>query len=285
MPRQPSNSSYCWCFTFNNYDSREEEELYARLREACSYFVVGREVGANGTRHLQGYLRCKARYSFERVKLECLNSKCHVEKARGAASVNRRYCTKDGDFTEFGECPGLKATKSRDDLAREFSSSFREDGLAGIQRFSDANPGVWLFSGHNLLRNYLGLCQPIDRPDISVAWYWGRPGVGKSRRAHEELCGAYIKEPRTKWWNGYLLQREVIIDDFGPGGIDLNHLLRWFDRYKCLVESKGGMMPLYAVKFIVTSNFEPSECFKDKDGVSHPQMDALYRRMSVIEME
>jgi len=47
------------------------------------------------------------------------------------------------------------------------------------------------------------------------------------------------------------LEKEVIIDDFGPGGIDINHLLRWFDRYKCMVETKGGMIPLIADKFIL----------------------------------
>jgi len=35
------------------------------------------------------------------------------------------------------------------------------------------------------------------------------------------------------------VRSDVIIDDFGPNGIDINHLLRWFDRYKCLVENKG----------------------------------------------
>lgn len=82
-----------------------------------------------------------------------------------------------------------------------------------------------------------------------------------------------------------MLEKEVIIDDFGPNGIDMNHLLRWFDRYKCNVETKGGMVPLLAETFIVTSNFEPGDCFKDKDGVIHPQMEALYRRINVIKIE
>jgi len=45
--------------------------------------------------------------------------------------------------------------------------------------------------------------------------------VGKSRLAHATLPEAYVKEPRTKWWNGYLCQSDVIIDDFGPNGIDI----------------------------------------------------------------
>lgn len=82
-----------------------------------------------------------------------------------------------------------------------------------------------------------------------------------------------------------MLETQVIIDDFGPNGIDINHLLRWFDRYKCYVEIKGDMCPLMAVDFIVTSNFHPSQVFVDpKDGGTHPQMEALLRRLEIIEM-
>lgn len=78
-----------------------------------------------------------------------------------------------------------------------------------------------------------------------------------------------------------MLEKTVIIDDFGPKGIDMNHLLRWFDRYKCNVEVKGGMVPLHADTFIVTSNFSPSECFRLENGEEHPQIAALLRRISV----
>jgi len=108
--------------------------------------------------------------------------------------------------------------------------------------------------------------------------------VGKSRLAHATLPEAYVKEPRTKWWNGYLCQSDVIIDDFGPNGIDINHLLRWFDRYKCLVENKGGMVALHAINFIVTSNFHPRDIFKFGDEIN-PQLPALERRIVLEEMK
>lgn len=107
--------------------------------------------------------------------------------------------------------------------------------------------------------------------------------MGKSRLAHETLPDAYVKDPRTKWWNGYMCQKDVIIDDFGPNGIDINHLLRWFDRYKCLVENKGGMVALHATSFIVTSNFHPRDVFKFGDEIN-PQLPALERRIVIEEM-
>jgi len=93
-----------------------------------------------------------------------------------------------------------------------------------------------------------------------------------------------VKDPRTKWWNHYWFETDVIIDDFAPGGIDINHLLRWFDRYKCFVETKGGVMPLYATTFIVTSNFHPREVFSFA-GEENVQLPALLRRINIEHFE
>jgi len=81
-----------------------------------------------------------------------------------------------------------------------------------------------------------------------------------------------------------MLEKEVIIDDFGPKGIGINHLLRWFDRYRCYIETKGDIVPLHATQFIVTSNFKPEECFKDDDGGPHPQIEALRSRMKITHV-
>jgi len=274
-----------WCFTLNNYT----EEEYERVKKVCSdegsYFIVGKEVGDGGTPHLQGYIRFSRRHYFRSVSAK-LGSRCHVEGARGTARKNREYCSKGGDYIEGGVCPednlGERGN-SRDELATKFRRCL-DDGASGIAQFASENPGTWGFSGSTLLRNAQSLLQPVERPNIRVEWVYGPPGVGKSRYAHEKWPKAYIKEPRTKWWNGYLQEKEVIIDDFGPQGIDINHLLRWFDRYKCLVEIKGGMTPLYAESFVVTSNFHPEELFKFGDEVNK-QLPALLRRVQLIHME
>jgi len=271
-----------WCLTLNNYTEDEYSNLINVLEDQGHYWIAGREVGEGGTPHLQCFVSFKGRKYFNAVR-HLLGSRFHCEIARGTALQNRRYCSKDGDFREGGEPPqeGRKK-RDRDDLARAFRLAVG-GGVQGITEFSEDNPGTWYFSGHNLLRNSLTLMVPVERPEINVKWLYGAPGVGKSREAHAKLPDAYIKEPRTKWWNGYINQKTVIIDDFGPGGIDINHLLRWFDRYKCLVENKGGMLPLVADTFIVTSNFEPSGIFKWGDEL-HPQLPALMRRIELISM-
>lgn len=81
-----------------------------------------------------------------------------------------------------------------------------------------------------------------------------------------------------------MLEKEVIIDDFGRNCIDMFYLLTWFDRYPCSVEGKGTVVPLFADKFIVTSNFHPDELFIDENGGTHQQLPALLRRIKLVSM-
>jgi len=278
------NGAKSWCFTLNNYSVEELAVVSSFLsdHEQVEYGICGKEVGDGGTPHLQGYVKLQRRHDLQFVR-DKLGVRAHFEVARGSARSNRSYCSKGGSFTEYGRRPPA-LRPSRDELAIEFRSALTR-GNRGLDEFADRNPGTYLFTGHNLLRNSLSLVRPVVRPNIRVDWIWGPPGVGKSRRAHAELPEAYVKEPRTKWWNGYMMEKDVIIDDFGPNGIDINHLLRWFDRYKCMIEIKCGMMPLVAERFIVTSNFSPEDCFRDKfTGNEHAQHDALMRRITCINM-
>jgi len=279
MPSQPQYQHYC--FTLNNYVEEELSSVRSFCESEGKYFIIGKEVGDSGTPHLQGYVSLKRRRTFLFVR-DKLSSRCHIESARGTARQNREYCSKGGDFEEGGSINEGRGPRDRDELARSFMAAVRR-GDKGLVEFSDQEPHSWIHHGSNMLRNALSIYPPIERPTIHVRWLYGPPGVGKSRTAHQDLPEAYVKEPRTKWWNGYLCQSDVIIDDFGPNGIDINHLLRWFDRYKCLVENKGGMVALYATNFIVTSNFHPEEIFKWGDEIN-PQVPALLRRIVLEHM-
>lgn len=114
----------------------------------------------------------------------------------------------------------------------------------------------------------------------SVKVFWGSTGTGKSRKAWEEAGEeAYCKDPRSKFWDGYQDQVNVVIDEF-RGGIDIAHLLRWFDRYPVRVEIKGSSRPLVAQSIWITSNLEPSKRYPDCDQMT---IDALMRRLVVTE--
>ena len=103
-----------WCFTLNNYTTGETQLLSdLGASEHVEYLVFGREVGESGTPHLQGFIRFHDRKTFSSAK-SLISPRCFIEIAKGTPSQNRQYCTKDGDFEEFGTCPVSRQGKRND---------------------------------------------------------------------------------------------------------------------------------------------------------------------------
>lgn len=116
-----------------------------------------------------------------------------------------------------------------------------------------------------------------------VVVYWGPTGTGKSHRAWDEAgMEAYPKPPTTKWWDGYLPEKHnhVVIDEF-DGQVGITHLLRWFDKYPCVVEQKGGGCCLIAKKMWITSNIDPHLWYPDGKPA---QIAALMRRLKIFNL-
>lgn len=93
-----------WCFTINNYtadDCHRLEDLGRRIESDIQYLIVGREAGEEGTPHLQCYVQFKKRLRFSQVK-NFVGPRAHIALARGTPSHNYIYCSKDGDYEEFG---------------------------------------------------------------------------------------------------------------------------------------------------------------------------------------
>lgn len=108
--------------------------------------------------------------------------------------------------------------------------------------------------------------------------FWGTTGTGKSHRAWDEAGpGAYPKDPRSKFWDGYSGHEHVVLDEF-RGGIDIAHLLRWLDKYPVIVEVKGSSTVLKATHIWITSNIDPRDWYPDIDASTK---DALLRRLTI----
>lgn len=83
-----------WAFTLNNY-TNEELEILETLFQDHEY-IIGKEVGEQGTPHLQGYVEFKdKKRPSEYVK----NKRIHWEKARGNKEQNIEYCKKENNYT------------------------------------------------------------------------------------------------------------------------------------------------------------------------------------------
>ncbi len=92
-----------WCFTLNNYTD-EELKIVNDLgdKPTTRYMIYGKEVGEKGTPHLQGYIQLNKKIRLTGVK-KLIDDKVHWEPSRGSVDDNKKYCSKEGQFVEFGE--------------------------------------------------------------------------------------------------------------------------------------------------------------------------------------
>nr|WAE42241.1 MAG: replication associated protein [Cressdnaviricota sp.] len=93
-----------WCWTINNY-TREDRQNIKEMRndKHADYTCYGYEIGEKNTPHIQGYVHYTLKKSLKQMKV--ILPRAHLEIAKGTPIENKKYCSKDGDFHEFGELP------------------------------------------------------------------------------------------------------------------------------------------------------------------------------------
>lgn len=138
------------CFTLNNWTEEESQNLKDFLTSSGGLWVIGKEVGEEGTPHLQGYVRFKNQRIFKTL-LEH-NKRIHWEKCKGTEKENIRYCCKDGSYDKsFPDTIHEKLLKS-------YSTVIWKDWQKRIIDICDSSPDSRTFN-----------------------WFWESDGnVGKS---------------------------------------------------------------------------------------------------------
>jgi len=264
-------SSRAWCYTINNFTEEDRDGLRALT---CAYNIFGYERGDEGTPHLQGYVQFAQAKTLTAVKK--VMPRAHLEPRKGTVDQAVEYCKKEGDFEEIGIKPMSQkekgaANKRRHEEAFEAAKEGRFEDIPGDLR-------TRFYSTYKKIRaDYLPKPQTLDTLDNE--WRYGPTGTGKSRTAHEAYPDAYIKKANTKWWDGYIDQEIVIIDDFDKYHVQLGYELKiWLDHYPFLAENKGGSTMIRPKKIIITSNYHPSDIWDDAK-----TLDPVLRRVEIVK--
>lgn len=203
-----------------------------------------------------------------------IGGRAHVEQARGTDMDNKKYCGKGGDLLlEVGE---PSAQGKRSDLKAAVMALNAGSTMSEVAK---EFPETYIRYGRGL-KDYViqvGLVKPRDwKTDVHVIV--GKPGVGKSRHVCDmSKENTVYWKPRGKWWDGYVGQHTVVLDDF-YGWLPFDELLRLFDRYPLRVETKGGTQEFISREIYVTSNRQ----IKDWYNYEELKVDirALYRRVT-----
>lgn len=287
-----------WIVVINNYTP--EQILLFNQPGHFKYSVFGKEVGDNGTPHLQGYVMCHTQKRLSAMKKLFPGAHLEIKSLHATPKRASDYCKKgeqpkpdwelhhensllfglNADFTELGEVP----------LAQTEAASFKNQEIydqallyAKSGQFDEINSKV-LISHYNTLKK-IASDNAVVPEDLQWEdnlppneWHHGPTGTGKSRAARAQNPNAYIKMC-NKWWENYNYEDTVLLEDIGLTHLYLgDHIKIWADRYGFRSEVKCSSTVLRPKKIVITSNYHPSDLWTDK-----AVLEPILRRFKIIE--
>lgn len=266
------------CFTIFDMEFK-----WSRLQAHLQYYAYGKEkCPTTGKEHYQcfGYSSKAQRMSWWIRLVE----PSHVERCLGTLEDNEKYCSKSGDYTEWGLKPmgnGLKRGMLVIKEAIESGESLRK-----IQRRDEC------FEDCIRYRRALKEFEQDVRVDNMYAAgfkkrmihvYIGQTGSGKSRDVREQFPFVYfMPDNKLQWAGSYDGQSAVVFDDVGPGNImSVTDFLRYTDGYPIEAPVKGGFTAWLPEHIFFTSNCPVSQWWKD---ISPLHLEAVERRIDQIRV-
>jgi len=263
-----------FCWTINNPNEWDKIDVNkCQEHRSFKYLCYGNETGEGGTFHLQGYIHFLAPVGFTAVKK--LLPRAHIEKRRGTVEQAISYCKKDGDFIEYGAIP----ESSGDSTIKTWNEIIKRAKSGDLEWIEENHPKVYL-RYINTLRG-LRVREPVILSELVNEWWFGKTGVGKSRRLWEEYP-VHFKKELNKWWCGYRDEDVVAIEEWSPKNECTGSMLKiWADRYPFTGQVKGGALQgIRPKKIIVLSNYTIKECFPDPR-----DHEPLLRRFKQVEFK
>jgi len=286
MPRKAGTvRTRTYCVTINNYKD-DDLELLKNL-DFIRYGVFGKEVGESGTPHLQGYLQLKAPNTTKwlQKKLQKAGvSGCTLLHANGTPEENKTYCSKDGDFTEWGE---MKTERGRTDIKKllEMTASgaknaeLREECPVAYMRYYKAVDRVRRDikeerAEEKLMEEYEGcelrdwqekaVKRLLEQDDRKVLWYVDEVGnSGKSWLAKyiaAKLDGFYVSGGKTADIAYAYQYQELVVFDFTrtqEETVNYSAIEAFKNGMVFSPKYESGMKKCTGVKIICFSNWHP----------------------------
>lgn len=263
---EDSKASRNFFMTWNNYPLDYLEQV---KKTSPKYFVLGEEIGEQGTKHIQGFI------SYKHTRLAtamCKHFKAYVRNCISSLDAIA-YCKKELKYNEYGEfsdpiAKGQKA-KCKFEETMELIKAGKIEDISPMMRIR-YNKSI-----REIQREMIPEGLPLKQLDN--IWIVGNAGVGKSYRIHKELPNHYYKQ-HNLWWDGYKGEEDVYWEDFDIDEAKYGKNLKcWADIYPFSCEVKGGSLnKIRPKRFIVTSNYTIEQIWPN-DGDKYP----LLRRFKV----
>ncbi len=242
-------------YTLNNYTS----EHVSQLKHLPSvYHVMGFELGASGTPHIQGLIIFENPRSFKAVRKLLFNS--HIESMKGTHLQASTYCKKDGDFYETGTLPNPGKRNDIDTMVTILRDKYQGNSTQMFVDMPSHSVRYWRFYDRISVK-----LQSHRSWRMEILWLWGPTGCGKSKWAFAKYPEAYSKNLAESFWEQYEGEETVIFDDLRPHHYpDMTELLRLFDSNPIFVKIKCKSAKFRSKRIVITSD-RPPEHFYNGD--------------------
>jgi len=274
--------------------------------EWMSYLLWGNEICPTTQRHhFQGYLETAKKMTWGGILKMPTWDQIHLRSAKGSQESNVLYCSKDGEWMEFGT---LMRQGARSDLHALVSGVL--SGTETAASVLEQDPFAYHVFGRTLRDAQDLRTTRMSRGDWAppvIKWLWGATGTGKSRAAWSEakqlmtdaqiaseapILDAAIAAPVQPmrcyrhvssdhgWWDNYDGQEIVIFDDF-RGGITYSLLLELTDGYPVSVSRRSRAPCPFMAKYIFfTSSQHPRDVYQSE--TIRDSIDQLLRRITLV---
>lgn len=254
MPREVKG----WFLTYPQCSESKECALEFFKTLNIEEAVVCEEKHEDGSPHLHAYVKLEHGVDVKKAPTYFdLNGFHGNYQAARSWRACQEYVKKDGNYITFNidiESAEQKRAKRNREIIDRPLDELIESGIVSMMQVPNIKKAKLIYEEckHNKFE--------VDPTQKRGLWIYGPPGVGKSFKARQ-YPDLYIKS-QNKWWDGYVGQKNVLIDDFDRQGECLSHYIKiWSDVYQTTGEVKGGTVNLNYNKIIITSNYSIDEIF------------------------
>jgi len=198
-----------WILTCPDPNAVCESLSSGNLPSELSFATGQKEKGESGYVHWQLCVAFSKKVSLAAVT-KLFGTGIHAELSRSEAAVS--YCTKEE--SRLSEPFSLGAKPFRRNSKTDWESVWSAAKSGDLDSIP-ANVRVVSYRTLRAIGSDFTTCVGMSR---TVVVFWGVTGSGKSHRAWDEAgIDAYSKCPRSKFWDGYQDQQNVVVDEFRGG--------------------------------------------------------------------
>jgi len=243
-------------FTWNNWqkDFADKDAVaeYFKSLNHIKYFVIGFEVGEQGTSHLQGFLHFSNPKTLDTLRKYLKNN--HIEQVKGTFKQATDYCKKDGDFIEWGDAPIEQGKRNDiDDFIEAIQQGYSNSELltqypSQYLRYQKMIADIRENTIYEKYKN-------TPRFDIQVIYIHGSAGVGKTRYIYEThgYDNVYRVSDYKNPFDAYNNEPVIVLEEF-RSQLTLSLMLNLLDIYPFRLPARyNDKMACYTTVYIVSN--------------------------------